>query len=136
MNYTLENGKNIRIPDKDIQRLCESLDITKEDAIDIWLEDEGYLENDEQNELDKKAKESKITQTIHQAKADRKTAPRKVERKPDKAKEDIIATLAETLAEFAENVQIVNIGKLITFSLDGDTYKLDLIRQRPPKAKK
>lgn len=136
MNYTLENGKNIRIPDKDIKRLCETLDIDEESAIEIWLEDEGYLINEEQNALDKKAKESKITQTIHGAKAEKKSAPRKVERKPDKAKEDIIATLAEVLGEFAENVQIVNVGKLITFSLDGDNYKLDLIRQRPPKAKK
>lgn len=136
MNYKLDNGKTIRIPDSDLKRLMESLDLDEESAVQIWLEDEGYVENDEQTALDKKAKDSKITQTIHGAKADKPTTKRKVERKEDKAKEDIIATLADTLKEFAENVTIVNVGKLITFQLDGDTYKVDLIRQRPPKPKK
>ncbi len=136
MNYKLESGKTIRIPDSDIKRLCETMDLDEESAVEIWLEDEGYVDNDEQIALDKKAKDSKITQTIHGAKAETTKTKRKVERKEDKAKEDIIATLADTLREFAENVTIVNVGKLITFNLDGDTYKLDLIRQRPPKAKK
>ena len=38
----------------------------------MWLEDEGYLENEEQEALIKKAKESGILQTIHGAKADKK----------------------------------------------------------------
>lgn len=136
MNYTLDNGKTIRIPDNEIKRICDGLGLDEESAVEIWLEDNEYLENEEQNELDKKAKASKITQTIHGAKADKPTSKRKVIRKEDRAKEDIIATLADTLKEFAENVQVINVGKLITFELDGDTYKLDLIRQRPPKDKK
>ena len=66
MTYNL-NGKNIRIPDADIERSIKSLELTKEEAIQMWLEDEGYLEKEEQEALEKKAKESRITATIHQA---------------------------------------------------------------------
>ena len=68
MKYNL-NGKNINIPDADIERSMKSLELTKEEAIQMWLEDEGYLENEEQEELERKAKENRITVTIHQASA-------------------------------------------------------------------
>ena len=45
MRYNL-NGKNINIPDADIERSMKSLELTKEEAIQMWLEDEGYLENE------------------------------------------------------------------------------------------
>ena len=59
MNYTF-NGKNIRIPDDTIEKMVNLLDITREEAIQTWLEDEGFLENPEQNALCQKAKESGI----------------------------------------------------------------------------
>ena len=45
MNYNL-NGKNIRIPDADIERSMKILKISHDEAIQLWLEDEGYLENE------------------------------------------------------------------------------------------
>ena len=48
MNYNF-NGKNIRIPDSDIERICKGMHIDKEEAISIWLDDEGYTENVQQN---------------------------------------------------------------------------------------
>ena len=61
MTYNL-NGKNIRIPDSDIKEYMESLSLPKDEAIKVWLEDEGYLENEIVEELTKKAKENKINQ--------------------------------------------------------------------------
>lgn len=131
MTYQL-NGKSIRIPDENLERIQKGLKVSREEAIQIWLEDEGYEVNEEQEELDKRAKASKITQTIHGARAE--TAKKRTfVRKEDKTKEGIIATLAKTLKELAENVKIENVGKLITFQLGEDTFKLDLIRQRKPK---
>ena len=60
MKYTLENGKTVNIPDTEIEKNMKLLEISKEDAIEMWLEDEGYLDNEEQNELDEKAKKVKI----------------------------------------------------------------------------
>ena len=127
------NGKKIRIADSEIENLVKGLNISTEQAIQIWLEDEGYLENEEQNSLDKKAKESKITATVHQAKSDNRKERKPRERKPDEEKEKIISNLAQFLENSTENVKITNISKIIEFDIGENHYKLDLVRQRKPK---
>ena len=127
------NGKKIRIADSEIENLVKGLNISTEQAIQIWLEDEGYLENEEQNTLDKKAKESKITATVHQAKSDNRKERKPRERKPDEEKEKIISNLAKFLENSTENVKITNISKIIEFDIGENHYKLDLVRQRKPK---
>ena len=126
------NGKKIRIADSEIENLVKGLNISTEQAIQIWLEDEGYLENEEQNSLDKKAKESKITATVHQAKSDSRKERKPRERKPDEEKEKIISNLAKFLENSTENVKITNISKIIEFDIGENHYKLDLVRQRKP----
>lgn len=127
------NGKKIRIADSEIENLVKGLNISTEQAIQIWLEDEGYLENEEQNSLDKKAKDSKITATVHQAKSDNRKERKPRERKPDEEKEKIISNLAKFLENSTENVKITNISKIIEFDIGENHYKLDLVRQRKPK---
>ena len=133
MNYNF-NGKNIRIPDADIERSMKTLDLTKEEAIQVWLEDEGYLENEEQEELCKKAKENRITATIHEASAiNKKKTQRERVRKENPTKEMVIAEIAKILPNFSENVQVLNIGKLISFTIGENTYEIDLKQKRKPK---
>lgn len=133
MNYNF-NGKNIRIPDADIERTMKMLELTKEEAIQVWLEDEGYLENEEQEELCKKAKENRITATIHEASAiNKKKTQRERVRKENPTKEMVIAEIAKILPNFAENVQVLNIGKLISFTIGENTYEIDLKQKRKPK---
>ena len=123
-------GKKIDIPDNELDKLVDQLDISLAEAIDLWLTDNDLEVNEEQ------AKDSRITATIHEAKADAPKKERKVVRKEDSTKEGIIKALAEKLEELATDVKIENVGKLITFKLGEDTFKLDLIRQRKPKAGK
>lgn len=135
MTYNL-NGKNIRIPDADIERSMKSLELTKEEAIQMWLEDEGYLENEEQEALEKKAKESRITATIHQASATDKVVKKTQKercRKENPTKEMVIREIAALLPNFAENVEILNVGKLISFSIGEEKYEIDLKQKRKPK---
>lgn len=133
IEYELDENVIVKIPREEIERTMKGLGCSEDDACWIWCEDNGKIDNDEQNELDKKAKESRITATIHQARAETTKERKKPERKPDETKESLIAGLAEYLAEIVENVKVVNIGKLIEFDLKGEHYKLDLIRQRKPK---
>lgn len=135
--YTLEGGKVVRVPNAEIQKSMALLGLTKDEAIEMYLEDEGYLVNEEQEALCQKAKDTRITATIHKAKAEvkQKTQRERVV-KADPTKEGIISAIAEMLPSLnAENVVIANKGKLITFTIGADSYKLDLIRQRPPKDK-
>lgn len=133
IEYELDENVIVKIPREEIERTMKGLGCSEDDACWIWCEDNGKVDNYEQNELDKKAKESRITATIHQARAETTKERKKSERKPDETKESLIAGLAEYLAEIVENVKVVNIGKLIEFDLKGEHYKLDLIRQRKPK---
>lgn len=136
--YQLPSGKVVRIPMEEINKQMRLLKLSKDEAIQMYLEDEGYLENEEQEALERKAKENRITATIHQAKAEYKEkTQRERVKKDDPTKEGIIKAIAEMLPSVnAENVEIVNAGKLITFTIGADKYKLDLIRQRPPKENK
>lgn len=134
--YKLDNGKVVRIPMAEINKSMTLLGLTKDEAIQMYLEDEGYLENDEQTALERKAKENRITATIHQAKSTevkQKTQKERV-KKADPTKEGIIKAIAEMLPDLnATDIVIVNEGKLITFKIGADEYKVDLIRKRPPK---
>lgn len=131
-DYMLENGKNIRIPKNTIENLMKTLKLSEEDAIQIYLEDEGYEINEEQEELTKKAKENRITATIH--KAEGKTREkRKAERRANPDKEDLIRGLAEYLTGVAADVKVTNIGKLIEFKYNDKLFKLDLIETRIKK---
>lgn len=139
MNYTY-NGKVVRISDEQITKIINGLKVSKEEAINIYLEDEGIKDNPEQNALDKKAKDSKITQKIHGAKSaefiyrkeQQKTQKERVV-KANPTKERIIAEVAKILSNFAENVTVINTGKLIEFDMDGNHYKFDLVQSRKKK---
>jgi hypothetical protein len=126
------NGKNIRIPDDEIESNIKGLGVSKEEAIQIWLDDEGYTENAEQAKLEQLAKDNRITATIHKA-----TSAEKKERKPatriNPAKEELIQNFAEFLPTIVENVEIINKTKLIAFNFNGKKYKLDLIEVREGK---
>lgn len=136
MIYTLSTGRNIKIPDSEINKFMANHGISKDEAVQMWLEDEGYLENEEQEALCKKAKENRITATIHEASAKdpKKKTQRERVKKEDPTKEMIIAEIAKMLPQFAENVKIENAGKLITFSIGADNFKIDLIRTRNKKS--
>lgn len=136
MVYIL-NDKKIRIPDEDIKRNMEILDLSEDEAIQLYLEDEGYLENEEVAELTKKAKDSGIMSTIHGAKAEKPKAKVERERKENPTKERIIAEIGKFLCQLdgISGVNIANIGKIIEFECENKHFKLDLIQKRERKEK-
>lgn len=137
MKYTL-NGKTINIPNAEIEKSMRVLAITEEEAIQMWLEDEGYLDNEEQNELEKKAKENRITATIHDAgnKTKRKQNKPKTVKVSDE-KQALFAEIHEKLCEYCDEMggtcEVLKENKLISVKVGTKTFKIDLIEQRPPK---
>lgn len=133
MRYTLENGKTVNIPDTEIEKNMKLLEISKEDAIEMWLEDEGYLDNEEQNELDEKAKKVKIN---HGASAIDKTQKEKKPRQKvaSDEKQALFTEILNTLTgAYGENVKIEKENKLILVKIGEKCFKVDLIEQRTPK---
>lgn len=132
MKYNL-NGKSINIPDAEIQKSMKILEISKEDAIQMWLEDEGYLDNEEQNSLEQKAKENKITATIHKAGNDKKRASTPKVVKVSDEKQMLFTEILKNLKENFENIEVLKENKLIQVKINEKIFKIDLIEQRKPK---
>lgn len=126
------NGRNLTIPDTEIQSAMDNLDLTREEAIQMWLEDNEYLENEEQAELQAKASKVKID---HGASADvtekKAKTPRTVKVSDEKVA--LFDVLVGNLMENYENVDILKENKLIQVEIGGKVFKIDLIEQRPKK---
>ena len=132
---TLENGKQVKIATSWVEKTTKLLDTDTEDVLLMWLEDNDYLENEEQEELDKTAKANKV-KLVATDKAKKKT-PRERVVKPQPEKEFLISLLAKALEnEDISDLKVENKAKLITFSYKNHDYKLDLVQKRPQKVEK
>ena len=134
---SMENGKKYFMEVAKVDSIQKQLKISEFEAIEMWLEDNGYLVNEEQNALDMKAKGNKVKLTTNTEKPKAKTQKeRVVKSNPDK--EYIVGVIAEFLEEIVgkDNVNIENKAKLITFNYKGEDYKLDLVQKRKSKVEK
>ena len=128
------NGKMLNIPKKEIDKAMRLLDLSLTDAIQMWLEDEGYLENEEQTHLCEVAKMNKITQNIHQAgERGRKSSQKPKTVKVSAEKTELFAEILQNLQENHQNVEVLKENKLISVEINGKIFKIDLIEQRKPK---
>lgn len=136
IDITLENGKVVKASTKFIENMMNTLDMDMEDAVLTWLEDEEYLINDEQEELNKNAKG--VVKLVAADKKKETKEKKKREKKVNLVKEGLTDYLAEMLSKFdgAEDVTIENRGKLITFKIGDREFKLDLIEKRAKKVEK
>ena len=125
------NGKSIRISDAEIEKNMRLLDISKDEAIQMWLEDNDYATNEVVEELTKKAKENKIN---HEARAEKRNKVTKRERKPDEEKQLIVAEIAKFLAEKEGfSVEIRNKEREISLIVGENDYSITLTKHRTKK---
>ena len=135
VDITLEGGKVVKASTEYLNKMCDNLDIDFDEAVNTWLEDEDYLVNDEQKELTEKAKEHK--ELVGAKKAARTTKKTQKERvvKENPTKELVITKLFEAVSAIdgATDVVVENKAKLITFKLNGEDFKIDLVQKRKSK---
>lgn len=138
VTITLDNGKEVKASTEYLEKMCDNLEIDFDEAVMTWLEDEEYIVNDEQAELTEKAKEHKITiGAKKEAVAAKKTQRERVVKvNPDK--EMIIAEVAKMLGAIdgVTDINVENKGKIVTFKLNGEDYKFDLVQKRKAKENK
>lgn len=130
------NNKVVKIPQKEIDNLMRTLELTEEEAIQTWLDDNDYTTNEVVEELTKKAKVNGTTKIRARENIENKKTTR--ERKENPTKALIIAEIYKKLAEIdgISQLKVENKEKLVTFSLNGNNYKLDLVQKRAEKSKK
>lgn len=128
------NNKVVKIPQNEIDNLMKTLELTEQEAIETWLDDNDYTTNEQVEELTKKAKANGTTKIGARVNVENKKVER--ERKANPTKALIIDQLWQKLAEIEHisNLKVENKEKLITFSLNGNDYKLDLVQKRAKKA--
>ena len=129
------NGKKIQIPLAEIKVLQHNLQLTVDEAIQTWLDDNDYTTNEIVEELTKKAKDNKTT-LINKARVNIENKKTTREHKENPTKALIIAEIFNKLAEIdgISQLKVENKEKLITFNLNGNEYKLDLVQKRAKKA--
>lgn len=126
MVYNFE-GKNYNIKDAEIQNYMDTLALTEEQAIELWLDDHDVTECEKAAELTAKAKANKADKVVGSGK---QRKPRAKVEKVDEDKEYLIKLLFDALGEQIDNKIIKNKSKIVEFDYNGSHYKLDLIKQR------
>ena len=127
------NGKNVNIPDKDIQNFIKSLDISEDEAIAMWLDDNDYTTNEQVEELTRKAKINKTDKIVVQSKVNKAKTERKPKENP--LKQAIIEDIYKFLSKnnTLQNVKVVNNTKTIDFYAENKYFSINLVEHRPKK---
>ena len=131
MKYTV-NGKTVNIPNEELEKSMKVLELTKDEAIQLWLEDNGFEENEEQNSLDEKAKKVKVNHGAGDSGKSKTAKPRTVVVSDEK--KELFSEIFSNLTNiYGENVKIEKDNKLIIVKIVDRTFKIDIIEQRKPK---
>ena len=133
VEITLDNGKVVKVSKKWVDNTMVNLDTDMEDILLMYLEDNGYLVNEDQEELNKKAKANKVKLDAKATEPKKKTQKERVT-KENPTKELIISTIAKALENLdIFNLTIENKTKLITFTFNNEDFKVDLVQKRKKK---
>lgn len=132
---TLDNDKVVKVDKKWVDTSIQNLQTDLEDVLLMYLEDNDYIVNDAQNDLDNSAKGS--VKLVAKTEKPKKKTQRERVVKENPTKELIISKLTSALQEIdnISNVNVENKAKLITFSLNNEDFKLDLVQKRKEKVK-
>lgn len=112
-----ENGKTCKISSKWVDTNCQNLGVSDFEVVEMWLTDNGYLDNEEQDNLDNQAKG--VVKNIVKSEQPKKKTQRERVVKENPTKELIIQTIAAALENLeTSNLKVENKAKLITFALN------------------
>ena len=115
--------------EKEILNYMETLDLTREEAEQLWEDDNSDEMTPEQAELTAKAKEL----GRHMGESMKERKPREKVRKVDEEKKMILAEFAESLNGIKAEITEVKTETEITFKYGGNIYTVKLTKHRPPK---
>ena len=138
MRYTVDvkgRQKTINIPDATIKEYEKCFELSTEEAIKMYLEEEGYLDNAELDELEEKAEKNKVSvRGEAKSKTERKKTSKPKVVKVSDTKKELFSAISQFLSEtFGENAEVLKENKLIQVKIGEDIFKIDIIQQRKPK---
>ena len=123
------------IPDGEIDKLVDNMNISIAEACELYLSDHDLIENETVEELSKKASKNRVTSTIHNAKGEKKERKAR-EKKENPLKKDIIqAIFSGIVMNIHTDGEIIirNDEKYIDFNVNGREFTVNLVEHRPKK---
>ena len=124
--------KNFNVPDEEIDKLVNALGISIVEACEMWLSDRDLIEDETVEELTAKAQKNRITNTIHDAKGEKKPRERKENPLKKQIIEEIFYGLTRNLLD-ADCINVRNDEKYIDFCIDGREFTVNLVEHRKKK---
>lgn len=128
MIYTLDNGRNVTIPDAEIEKIQKNNGVSYNEAVYAWLVDEEYIDDETVDELSEKAKQN--IKRYEKSDKERKKSTR--ERKVDENKAYLLQILMNAIKNEYSITGVKNEAEF-AFSMGEDNYTVKLIKHRPPK---
>lgn len=131
--------KGHNIPDQEIDKMMDKLDISMAEACEMILSDRDVVENEVVEELTKKATKNRVTATIHQAKGEKKERKTR-EKKENPLKKEIISGIHDYFLDeighiFPKNTTITirNDEKYIDLEINDRSFTINLVEHRQKK---
>ncbi len=106
MVYLIEGQEEKKISYLEIKRLQAALKIAELEAIEAFLVNEEIIIQDNTGAMEDA--QQKVALTV---------------------RKELVRKIARFLSEFSEDVEIVNEKRVITFKIDNQAFKLDLVYQ-------
>lgn len=132
MLHTLPNKRTVTIPDREIDNYMKSLKISKDEAIELWLDDNDYVVNEERKNLDDKAKKANVKLGLHATDEKKERKPRTIHISDEKQLlfNALQTFLTEFCAEDGRKVEILTQNKLFSVKINDKSFKIDIIQSR------
>ena len=130
--------KGHTIPDVEIDKMMDKLDISLEEACEMILSDREVIIDKTVEELTKKATKNRVTATIHSAKGEKKERKAR-EKKENPLKREIIDAIfyyfsnKDNLNFTIDEIKVTNNEKYIDFSSNNRNFTLNLVEHRQKK---
>ena len=124
MRYKV-GGKEYNIPNEELEKLEKTLDIPRNEAIDIWLSDHDIIENEIVEDLTEKAKTVKRYE-----KADKERKKSTKERKVDEEKKAFLNGFRIFAEGKGGTVTNVKNEAEFSFTFGENSYTVKLVKHR------
>ena len=126
-----------KIDEKVIANHMKKLGITREEAIELILDDDtiSHMKPKEVND-DLSDEQKKVVKAMKNSDTKTRTAYKftKRERKKDELKAEIVGWLANFLRPLVSGLEVTNEEREITFTRNGEHFTLTLVKNRPKKS--
>lgn len=118
---------------EEIARYMKKLGLSREEAEQLWLDDNSNVETEEQKELGAKAKKNGTDKVTARKVTDPAGKTRTREKKVDADKRLLMQDLFEMFASGRQNAVLINPERQIDFEHNGKRYSVTLTQHRDKK---